>query len=154
MAKSRPSSRRGGLSILPWWASLILSIALSVGTWNPTGMDFVHYVAGDITHIIEGFKPFVILIVIVLWLLAIKSISQSLGLVGAIISLVVIAAFAWGLQQSGLIDFSNLKEAGWLATISMGLLIWLGLNASIIWKRMTGVYVTESSDDHHDHDNN
>jgi len=144
------SNRRGMLGALPWWLSLILSIALSVGTWNPSGIDFVHYISGDLSSIFDGFKPFIILIVLVLWLLAIKSISQSLGLLGAIISLVVIAAFAWGLQQTGIIDFTNLHEAGWLAVISMGLLIWLGLNASIIWKRFTGVYVTESSDSHHD----
>ena len=144
------SNRRSMLGALPWWLSLILSIALSVGTWNPSGIDFVHYISGDLSSIFDGFKPFIILIVLVLWLLAIKSISQSLGLLGAIISLVVIAAFAWGLQQTGIIDFTNLDEAGWLAVISMGLLIWLGLNASIIWKRFTGVYVTESSDSHHD----
>ena len=151
MAKSR-SGRSGGLGALPWWLSLILSIALSVGSWNPTGMDFVHYVSGDLSHIFSGFKPFIILIVLVLWLLAIKSISQSLGLVGAIISLVVIGAFAWGLQQSGMVDFTNLKDAGWLATISMGLLIWFGLNASILWKRLTGVYVTEHAESDHDSD--
>ena len=148
MAKSKlNSNRRGALGALPWWLSLILSIALSVGTWNPAGMDFVHYIAGDLNHIFSGFKPFIILVVLVLWLLAIKSISQSLGLVGAIIALVVIGAFAWGLQQSGLVDFTNIKEAGWLATLSMGLLIWFGLNASILWRKVTGVYVTEDTDE-------
>ena len=151
MAKNR-SNRRGALGALPWWLSLILSIALSVGTWNPTGMHFINYISGDISHIFSGFKPFIILIVLVLWLLAIKSISQSLGKLGAIISLIVIGAFAWGLQQTGLIDFTNMQEAGWLATISMGLLIWLGLNASILWKKLTGVYATEHTDSHDDHD--
>ena len=153
MAKSRATGRRGGLGALPWWLSLILSVALSLGTWNPTNVHFVHYITNDFSNILTGFTPFIILIVLVLWFLAIKSISQSLGLVGAIISLIVIGAFAWGLQQSGLIDFTNLKEAGWLATISIGLLIWLGLNASIIWKKLTGVYVTEHADSsHHDED--
>lgn len=153
MAKNR-SGRRGALGALPWWLSLILSITLSVGTWNPSGMDFVHYVSGDLAHIFSGFKPFIILIVLVLWLLAIKSISQSLGFVGAVISLVVIAAFAWGLQQSGIVDFTNITEAGWLATISMGLLIWLGLNASILWKKLTGVYATEHTESESDFEDN
>jgi len=147
MAKVRSRSRRGALGALPWWLSLILSIALSVGTWNPTEMNFIYYIAGDLTNIFTGFKPFIILIVLVLWLLAIKSISQSLGFVGAVIALIIIGAFAWGLQQSGMVDFRNIKEAGWLATISMGLLIWFGLNASIIWKKLTGVYTTDHTDE-------
>ena len=150
MAKNNATNRRGGLGALPWWLSLILSIALSVGTWNPSNIHFIHYITNDFSNIITGFTPFILLIVLVLWFLAIKSISQSLGLVGAIISFIVIGAFAWGLQQSGLVDFTDLQKAGWLVTISMGLLIWLGLNASILWKRLTGVYVTEHVDSHDD----
>lgn len=36
---------------------------------------------------------------------------------------------------------------GWAATLGIGLLIWLGLNASIIWKKLTGVYTTDMSEE-------
>ncbi len=131
---------------LAWWVTLILSMALSIGTWNPTGHHFIHYIS-NVDDILSGFKPFGILIMFALWLLAIKSIFQSLKYYGAIITLVIIGAFVWGLQQYNIINVTEFKQAGWAATLGVGLLIWFGLNASIIWKKLTGVYTTDSSDE-------
>ncbi|CAA6801957.1 MAG: Unknown protein [uncultured Sulfurovum sp.] len=131
---------------LAWWVTLLLSLALSVGTWNPTEHDFVHYIS-NVDDIFSGFRPFVILVIIALWMLAIKSIFQSLGLFGFVMTLVTLGAFVWGLQQYELIDVTNFDDAGWAATVAVGLIIWFGLNASIIWKRLTGVYTTEHPDE-------
>ena len=129
---------------LAWWVTLILSLALALGTWNPTGHHFVHYIS-SVDDILSGFKPFGILIMLALWLLAIKSIFQSLGLYGAIITVIIIAAFIWGLQEYNVINVAEFDQAGWAATIGIGLLIWFGLNASIIWKKLTGVYTTDAT---------
>jgi uncharacterized membrane protein len=129
---------------LAWWVTLVLSLALALGTWNPTGHHFVHYIS-NVDDLLSGFKPFGILIMMALWLLAIKSIFQSLGLFGALITTIIIGAFIWGLQQYNIIDVRNFDEAGWASTIGIGLLIWFGLNASIIWKKLTGVYTTDAS---------
>jgi hypothetical protein len=131
---------------LAWWVTLILSIALSVGTWNPGGHHFIHYIS-NVDDIFSGFKPFAILIMLALWLLAIKSIFQSLKLYGAAITAVIIAAFVWGLQEYDLINVAEFEQAGWAATLGVGVLIWFGLNASIIWKKLTGVYTTDSSEE-------
>ena len=78
-----------------------------------------------------------------LWILAFKSILQSIGITGAIATILIILAFIWGLNQYGLLDFSNATQMGWTGTISVGLIIWIGINASIIWKTITGVYATD-----------
>ncbi|MCO4846093.1 MAG: hypothetical protein KC427_08760 [Sulfurovum sp.] len=142
------TTTKGGKKIthLAWWVTLILSIALAVGTWNPSGHHFIHYIS-NVDDILSGFKPFAILIMLALWLLAIKSIFQSLKYYGAIITVIIIAAFIWGLQQYNLINVAEFEQAGWAATLGVGLLIWFGLNASIIWKKLTGVYTTDSSDE-------
>ena len=129
---------------LAWWVTLVLSMALALGTWNPTGHHFVHYIS-NVEDILSGFKPFGILIMLALWLLAIKSIFQSLGFFGALIVTIIIAAFIWGLQQYNIINVTEFEQAGWAATIGVGLLIWFGLNASIIWKKLTGVYTTDAT---------
>lgn len=129
---------------LAWWVTLVLSLALALGTWNPTGHHFIHYIS-SVEDVLSGFKPFGILIMLALWLLAIKSIFQSLGMFGAIITVIIIGAFIWGLQQYGLIDVAQLEHAGWAATIGVGFLIWFGLNASILWKKVTGVYTTDGT---------
>lgn len=131
---------------LAWWVTLILSIALSVGTWNPSGHHFIHYIS-NVDDILSGFKPFAILIMFALWLLAIKSIFQSLKLYGAVITAVIIVAFVWGLQEYDLINVAEFEQAGWAAALGIGMLIWFGLNASIIWKKLTGVYTTDSSEE-------
>ena len=129
---------------LAWWVTLLLSIALDDGTWNPTGHHFIHYIS-NVDDIFSGFKPFAILIMLALWLLAIKSIFQSLGFFGMLITLVILAAFVWGLQQYKVVNVEDLDQLGWTITIGIGLLIWFGLNASIIWKKLTGVYTTDAS---------
>ena len=142
------TTTNGGKKVthLAWWVTLVLSMALAVGTWNPSGHHFIHYIS-NADDILSGFKPFAILIMLALWLLAIKSIFQSLKYYGAIITVIIIVAFIWGLQQYNLINVAEFEQAGWAATIGVGLLIWFGLNASIIWKKLTGVYTTDGTDE-------
>ena len=134
------------IQYLQWWVTLLMSLALAIGTWNPSGYHFIHYIS-NVENILSGFTPFAILIMFALWLLAIKSIFQSLKLYGAILTVVIIGAFIWGLQEYGIINVTDLDQAGWAATIGMGLLIWLGLTASIIWKKLTGVYTTDLTEE-------
>lgn len=142
------SVTKGGQKVtnLAWWVTLIISMALSLGTWNPTGHHFIDYIS-NVDDILSGFKPFAILLMLALWLLAIKSIYQSLKFYGAIITVIIIGAFIWGLQEYGIINVTDFDQAGWAATIGVGLLIWFGLNASIIWKKLTGVYTTDNTDE-------
>lgn len=127
---------------LRWWVTLIMSMTLSIGTWNPFGHHFINYISNS-NNLLTGFTPFGILLMVAMWLLAIKSIFQSLKLSGVIFTVIVILAFVWGLQQYGIINIKDLTHIGWLATIGMGFLIWFGLNASILWKKITGVYTTD-----------
>jgi hypothetical protein len=143
------ATTKGGKKVtnLAWWVTLLMSLALALGTWNPTGHHFIDYIS-NVEDIMSGFKPFGILMMMALWLLAVKSIFQSLGMFGSIVTVIIIGAFIWGLQQYNIIDVTEFDDAGWAATIGVGLLIWFGLNASIIWKKLTGVYTTDHSDEH------
>ena len=142
------STTKSGKKItnLAWWVTLLMSLALAIGTWNPMGHHFINYIS-SVDDILSGFKPFGILIMLALWLLAIKSIFQSLGFFGALIAVIIIGAFIWGLQQYNVINVTEFEDAGWAATIGVGILIWFGLNASIIWKKLTGVYTTDNTDE-------
>jgi len=130
---------------LRWWVSLILSISLAVGTWNPTQHHFIGYIIGG--DPLSGFTPFFILIMLALWVMAIKAILQSIKIYGAIIAMAIIVAFVWGLAQYNIIDTSKWSNLGWIVTIGVGLIIWLGMNASIMWKKATGVYTTDATDE-------
>lgn len=132
-------------SSLRWWITALISLGLSLGTWNPTEYHFVHYITQ--ADILSGFTPFAILLMVGVWFLAIKSIFQSLGIMGAFFIVITILTFIWGLNQYGLIDLKNLTQLGWVATFGMAFIIWAGLNASKAWKRVTGVYSTDSTDD-------
>jgi len=132
-------------SHLRWWVSLILSLALALGTWNPTSHHFIAYISG--TNPLEGFKPFFILVMIALWIMAIKAILQSIKIYGALIAVAIIAAFVYGLAQMGWLDTSKWSTLGWVASIGLGLIIFLGMNASILWKKATGVYTTDATDE-------
>ncbi len=143
---SKTSTTKNGKKVthIVWWMTLIMSMGLALGTWNPSGHHFIHYIS-NVDDLLSGFKPFGILIMMALWLLAIKSIFQSLGYFGALVTVIIIGAFIWGLQQYNIIDVAQFKQAGWAATVGVGLLIWFGLSASIMWKKLTGVYTTDSA---------
>ncbi len=130
---------------LRWWVSLILSMALALGTWNPTQHNFISYISHS--DPLSGFKPFFILVMIAFWIMAIKAILQSIKIYGAIISAAIIVAFVYGLAQMGWLDTSKWDTLGWIAAIGIGTIIFIGMNASIVWKKMTGVYTTDATDE-------
>jgi hypothetical protein len=127
---------------LRWWVTLLISMGLALGTWNPTGHHFIHYISQQ--DILSGFTPFAIIIMFGIWILAIKSIFQTLKMFGALFIVIIILTFLWGLNQYGLIEFNDINQMGWATTLSVAFIIWVGLNASIIWKTLTGVYATDS----------
>jgi len=106
---------------LRWWVSLVLSLTLAIGTWNPTQHHFVSYISGG--DPLSGFNPFFILIILALWIMAIKAIMQSIKIYGAIIAVAIIVAFVWGLAQYNIIDTSRWSNLGWVATVGIGLII-------------------------------
>jgi len=127
---------------LRWWVTLLMSIGLALGTWNPTGHHFIHYISQQ--DIFSGFTPFAIIIMLGVWILAIKSVFQSIGWSGTFFVLIIIGTFLWGLNSYELIQFDNLTQMGWAGTLSVAFIIWIGINASIIWKTLTGVYATDT----------
>ena len=142
LTKTNKTKKGKTESHLRWWVTLVLALMLALGTWNPTGHHFIHYITQQ--DVLTGFTPFAILIMVGLWLLAFKSILQSIGMAGTVATILIILAFIWGLNQYGLLDFSNSTQMGWTGTISVGIIIWIGINASIIWKTITGVYATDN----------
>ncbi|MBN2825812.1 MAG: hypothetical protein JXQ76_10835 [Campylobacterales bacterium] len=145
LTQTRQTKKGESESSFRWWVTGIMALVLSLGTWNPTGFHFLHYISSS--NPLSGFTPFAILIMLGLWLLAIRSIFQSLGLFGALFIVIIILAFVWGLNQYGLIDLKDFDQLGWIATIGMAIIIWAGLNASKMWKQITGVYATDSKDE-------
>jgi len=132
-------------SHLRWWVSLLLSFTLALGTWNPTSHHFIAYItSGDP---LSGFRPFFILVMLALWIMAFKAVLQSIKIYGAVIAAAIIAAFVYGLAQAGWLDTSSWDTLGWVAVIGMALIIFAGMNASIVWKKMTGVYTTDATDE-------
>jgi len=127
---------------LRWWVTLLMSIGLALGTWNPTGHHFIDYISQQ--DIFSGFTPFAIIIMLGVWILAIKSVFQSIGWSGTFFVLIIIGTFLWGLNSYELIQFNNLNQMGWAGTLSVAFIIWIGINASIIWKTLTGVYATDT----------
>lgn len=143
LTKTNKTKKGKSESHLRWWVTLLISLTLALGTWNPLGHHFIHYITSDIDNILSGFRPFAIIIMLGIWILALKSIFQSLKVFGAVFVVILISAFLWGLHQYGLLTFTDLDAMGWAGTLAVAFIIWVGLNASIIWKSLTGVYATE-----------
>ena len=120
-------------------------MALALGTWNPTGHHFIHYIS-NVEDILSGFKTLWYPHhdgTLVYWLLSLSS-RVLVSLAHSLLPLSSVH-LSGDLQQYGIINVTEFEQAGWSATIGVGLLIWFGLNASIIWKKLTGVYTTDAT---------
>jgi len=131
-----------------WWMTMMASFGLAIGTWNPTGHSFVDYIQS--VNPMNGFQPVFIVLMLIAWGLMFKAIGQSMSKweIGGVI--ILVGAVLYGLNSYNLIDYTNSTLLGWMATLTMGLLIWIGLNWAIIWKKLTGIYATHETSDSDD----
>ena len=118
-----------------WGASLLLV----VGTWNPSGHSYVHWVMGALSEEGLGALHFFLGAVMVAgWAVFWVATQRSLGTAGMVISALVIGTMVWLLTEIGIVSAGSASAVAWLALISLGTLLAVGLSWSHIWRRLSG----------------
>lgn len=71
-------------------------------------------------------------------MLYLRAAVQSLGWLGFALSALVIASIVWLLADQGWIDPAQPTVAAWIALVSLGIVLGLGLGWSQLRRRITG----------------
>ena len=123
-----------------------LTIVLVLLTYNPSGWSYVHWVS-------DGFEtnlPLKVLAGIVLligYIICIRATSRSIGVIGAGLIAVLLAAIGWVAYDFGILDVQNASLMQWLVLVAGGLILGIGLSWSHVRRRLAGQADVDDVDD-------
>lgn len=125
----------------------LVSLALVLGTYNPFGMSYYHWVSGYPGQ--EPLKMAVGLGLLILHIVAIIAGSRSLGGIGIGLLTSLFASTAWILIDFGVLDIEDPRVFSLTVLVILATLYGIGLSWSHLRVRVSGQYdsrdVTENS---------
>lgn len=138
--KNKKTGRSEKKMYLQGWVIALITMFISVGTWNPSGYDFVHYFMDkDFTHFFTYLEAFIVFLI---WALSFLALYKSVGKWGIAAMIILVGLFFGGIVQNGWLDLWSGGQVGWFANISLGIMLWFGIMAPRFIRRVTGQQVT------------
>jgi hypothetical protein len=116
---------------------LVAALALVLLTYNPAGHSFYHWVMEDFANI-TAVKAFVGALLLVGWVICIRTAFVSLGALGLLLSVLVLGTLVWMLRDYGILNPDNPSLLSWVTLIVIGIILGVGLSWSLLRARMTG----------------
>lgn len=115
------------------------AIALVMVTFNPSGLSYLHWVAGGLAtdlplKILGG------IVLAILYIIFFRATLRSIGMVGICLILGLIAALVWVLVYYGLIDLTlgDQNPLIWITLLAFGIALGMGLSWSLVRRRLSG----------------
>jgi hypothetical protein len=116
---------------------LVAALAVVLLTYNPSGHSFYHWVMEDFASI-TAVKAFVGALLLVGWVICIRTAFVSLGALGLLLSVLVLGTLVWMLRDYGILNPDNPSLLSWVTLIVIGIILGVGLSWSLLRARMTG----------------
>ena len=114
-----------------------LALALVLATFNPTGWSFYHWVSAPPAGV-TAVKAFAGVLLLIGWLVCLRTAFVALGLVGAILLAALLATVVWMLIDYHVIDVAGRSAMVWIGLAITGLVLGFGLSWSLVRARATG----------------
>lgn len=115
---------------------LLFAVALVLLTFNPSGYSFYHWLLG--TQIDVAAKALVGVLLLIGWVVCLRTAYVSLGTLGLILGAALFACVVWLLVNTGVLSLSGVTALTWVVLVVLGLLLGIGLSWSLIRARATG----------------
>jgi Family of unknown function (DUF6524) len=123
------------------WLGVLVRLIGAVGvvllTYNPTGHSFYHWALAEPGNI-TAIKAFAGVLLLVGWVICLRTAFVSLGLLGLVLSALVLGTLAWVLADYGILNPDDPSLLSWLALIAFGIILGIGLSWSLLRARATG----------------
>ena len=120
----------------------VASVALVAATYNPSGYSYAHWVAGSFPHL-EPMQVLAGIALLAMWIFFVGATWRSLGALGVVLGIALLAAFVWVLISVGWLSLSNPSVVAWVAILVVACLLTVGLCWALIERRVTGQTIVE-----------
>ena len=125
---------------ISWFGILVrLAAALAVVllNYNPSGHSFYHWAMADFANI-TPVKAFAGALLLVGWVVCIRTALVSLGALGLLLSSVVLGTLVWMLTDYGILDADRPSLLSWITLVAIAIILGIGLSWSLLRARVTG----------------
>jgi len=116
---------------------IVLALTLVLATFNPTGWSFYHWISAPPTDI-TALKAFAAVLLLISWIVCLRTAYVALGLLGAVLLAVLLATIVWVLIDYNVIDATGRPAIIWIGLSITGIVLGVGLSWSLIRARATG----------------
>jgi hypothetical protein len=135
----------GRLTLGGLFGRFLASLVLVLATYNPTGMSFVGWIAGNFPHI-QPIQAVVGVVLLALWIFFAHATWRSLGTLGVALGLAFFAAVIWLISSWGWLNSPTHAALTWIILIFIACILTLGLCWALIRVRVSGQAVVEEVD--------
>ena len=126
----------GRISWLGVFMRLVGAVAVVLLTYNPTGYSFFHWVMQDFPSM-TAVKAFAGALLLVGWVVCIRTAFVSLGALGLLLSVLVLGTLVWMLKDYGILNPDSPSLLSWVTLIIIGIIFGIGLSWSLLRARVT-----------------
>ena len=116
---------------------LIGALAVVLLSYNPTGYSFYHWALRDFATI-TAVKALSGAVLLVGWVVCIRTAFVSLGAIGLVLSALVLGTLIWVLTDYGILNRDRPSLLSWIFLIVIGIILGIGLSWSLFRARVTG----------------
>ena len=116
---------------------VVLALALVLVTFNPGGWSFYHWLTAPPAGI-TAVKAFAGLLLVIGWLVCLRTAYVALGLVGAVLLAALLGTIVWMLIDYHVIDVAGRSALVWIGLLIAGVVLGIGLSWSLVRSRVTG----------------
>ncbi|MEQ9812745.1 MAG: DUF6524 family protein [Azospirillaceae bacterium] len=138
-------ARRSSFGFLDFFARLVGAFVLVIATFNPTEYSFYHWVAGG-TDANLPLKIVAGLVLLIGYIIYLRATWRSIGIIGVVLVVALLAAFTWLLVDAGWISLSNPGTVAWLVIIVLAVVMAVGMSWSHVRRRLSGQYDVDEAD--------
>jgi Family of unknown function (DUF6524) len=116
---------------------LVAALAVVLLTYNPSGHSFYHWAMADVANI-TAVKAFAGALLLVGWVVCLRTAFVSLGALGLLLSAVVLGTLVWMLTDYGILDADRPSLLSWITLVAIAIILGIGLSWSLLRARVTG----------------
>lgn len=117
------------------------ALVLVLGTFNPTGKSYFHWVYDSINNDVEGIGSILALAGVTLligWAFFLNTTFRALGTFGVLLGLAFFACVVWAMAQGGLLNAEGGNVIAWIILFVVAAILAVGMSWSHLRRSWSG----------------
>jgi len=125
---------------------LLAALVLVLITYNPTGYSLFHWLWPWQNENLP-LKILAILVVLIGWIIFARATVRSIGLLGIFLAAALCSTLIWLFVDQGWMDLKNSTSLAWALTVTVAVILGVGVSWSHFRRRLTGQLDTDDLDE-------